>query len=340
VSNVVLIHGMRRPMRLTNAIGSAVSIPALALAVTAAGCQKTGDGSDGSATSGAGQVKTEKSKSAAKSDDDKMDAVTIKTTQVAGHIYMLEGAGGNIGVSAGADGVVLVDDQFAPLAPKILAAVQALGKGDPEFVINTHWHGDHTGGNPVFGAKASIVAHENVRKRLSTPQDRRGEVVEPLPAEGWPVVTFAESASLHMNGEEIRLVHFPSGHTDGDAIVFFTGANVVHMGDHFFSGRFPFVDTSSGGDPAGYAANVKSVLDQIKDDTKVIPGHGPLSTKADLAAFHQMLVDCIDAVQTAKQSGKSLADAQKAGLPAKYKSWGEGFINSDTWIETIYSSLK
>ncbi|HWM84951.1 MAG TPA: MBL fold metallo-hydrolase, partial [Kofleriaceae bacterium] len=166
----------------------------------------------------------ETTKSPAKKADDGMDKVEIKTTQVAGHIYMLEGAGGNIGVSAGEDGVVLVDDQFAPLVPKILAAVKVLGKGEPEYVINTHWHGDHVGGNVELGGKASIVAHENVRKRMSTDHNIRGEVVEATPAPGLPVVTYQQQVSLHMNGEEIRLVHFPRGHTDGDTVVFFTGA--------------------------------------------------------------------------------------------------------------------
>jgi glyoxylase-like metal-dependent hydrolase (beta-lactamase superfamily II) len=270
-----------------------------------------------------------------------MADVVIKTIPLSGGIYMLQGRGGNIGVSAGPDGVALIDDQFAPLVPKILEAVRALGKGDPKFVINTHWHGDHTGGNPELGAKATILAQENVRKRLAAPQDRGdGQMTEPTPPAGLPVVTFQQSVSLHMNGEEIRVMHFPHGHTDTDSVVFFTGSNVVHMGDHLFNGRFPFVDTSSGGDPVQYAANVKAILDQIKDDTKVIPGHGPLATKADLAAFHAMLVDTIKVVRAAKKAGKSLAEAQKAGLPEKYKTWGEGFIKPEVWIETIYKSIK
>lgn len=330
----------------------AITIAGILVSISLSGpaCQRSnegGDGSDGSegdrraeTKPAPGPGKVETTKSPAKPGDDNMDDVTIKTTHVVGNIYMLEGRGGNIGVSAGEDGVVLVDDQFAPLVPKILAAVAELGKGEPRFVINTHWHPDHSGGNPDLGGKASIVAHENVRKRLSTRQEGRGRVVEPMARPGLPVVTYQQSASLHMNGEEIRLMHFPRGHTDGDTIVFFTGANVVHMGDHFFSGRFPFVDTASGGDPVGYAANVKAVLDQIKDDTKVIPGHGPLGTKADLAAFHQTLTDTIKIVKDAKKAGKSLDQAKKAGLPEKYKSWGEGFIKTDVWIETIYTSAK
>ncbi len=335
----VMSMAVKRPLIATR-IGLA---SALTLSCFAGACQKTdappGDRpeKDKDRPAAAASVKT--TKSPAKPSDDQMKDVVIKTTAVAGPIYMLEGRGGNIGVSAGQDGVVLVDDQFLPLAPKIQEAVRALGKGDAKFVINTHWHGDHTGGNPEFGKTAPVIAHENVRKRVSTPQQLRGEVIEPLPAAGWPVVTFQQSASLHMNGEEIRLVHFPHGHTDGDTVVFFTGANVVHMGDHMFNGRFPFVDTESGGDPVQYAANVKAVLDQIKDDTRIIPGHGPLATRADLIAFHKMLVDTIETVRAGKKAGKSLADLQKAGLP-EYASYGAGFIKTDVWIETLYQSLK
>ncbi len=322
-------------------------------ALSAPACQRAKDSKEGkeetkeigtqagqaSPSPAAGSVQTTQSpaKPPAAGQDDN---VTIETTPVAGPIYMLKGRGGNIGVSAGADGVLMVDDQFAPLAPKIMEAVRALGKGEPEFVLNTHWHGDHTGGNTEFGQKAAIIAHENVRKRLSSTQQVMGTTVEAIPAVGWPVVTFQQSVSLHMNGEEIRVIHFPNGHTDGDSIIFFTGSNVVHMGDHFFNGKFPFVDLGTGGDPTKYAANVKSVLDQVKDDTKIIPGHGPLASKEDLAAYHAMLVDCIKIVRAAKKSGKSLADAQKAGLPDKYKSWGDAFIKQDMWIETIYNSLK
>ena len=157
-------------------------------------------------------------------------------------------------------------------------------------------------------------------------------------AAGLPTLTFEDTVSLHMNGEEVRVVHFATGHTDTDSIVFFTGSNVVHMGDHFFNGKFPFVDTESGGDPVQYTKNVKAVLDQIKDDTRVIPGHGALGTKADLAAFHAMLVETMDVVQKAKKAGKSLEEAQKAGLPEKYKGWDGGFIKLETWIKTLYEA--
>lgn len=271
---------------------------------------------------------------------DPMASVTIETTPVAGPVFLLVGAGGNIGVSAGDDGVVLIDDQFAPLAPKILAAVRALGHGDPEFVINTHFHGDHTGSNPILGESASIIAHENVRKRLASGRKVAGKVVEPMAPPGLPVVTFAESVSLHMNGEEIRVDHLPRGHTDGDSVVFFTGSNVVHMGDHFFNGAFPFIDVAGGGDVLQYERNVAAVLEKVGDDTKIIPGHGPLAGRAELVAFHDMLVETIGIVEKAKRAGKSLAAVQKAGLPAKYDALGKGFITTDAWIEAIYASVK
>jgi cyclase len=267
------------------------------------------------------------------------EAVPIVTVPVAGAVSMLEGAGGNVGVSAGPDGVLLIDAQFIQQVPGILEAVRALGKGEPELVINTHWHGDHTGGNPALGASAHIIAHQNVRRRLSTRQEVRGRVVEPLPHRGLPVVTFAESVTIHFNGEEIRVVHLPTGHTDGDSVVFFTGSNVVHMGDHFFAGRFPYVDVGSGGDPLQYTRNVASVLEQIDEGTRVIPGHGKLTDRAGLEEFHRMLVDTTEVVRAAKQAGRSLPQAQKAGLPAAYRGWGGGFITAEVWIETLYRSL-
>lgn len=266
--------------------------------------------------------------------------VEIKATKIAGNVYMLEGAGGNIGVSAGPDGILIVDDQYAPLSDKIRTALRLLAPGDLEFVLNTHWHGDHTGGNPAFGKEATIIAHENVRKRLSTEQTVFGEKVAPLPKEGLPVVTFGESLSIHFNGEEIKAVHFPHGHTDGDSVIFFTAANVVHMGDDFFVGRFPFVDLGSGGSVQGLIANIEKVLAQIPADARIIPGHGPLSTPADLKAYHGMLVETSGIVRTKMQAGKDLATIQKEGLPEEWKEWGSGFIKTEAWIGFIYESLQ
>jgi cyclase len=266
--------------------------------------------------------------------------VEIKVTKVAGSVYMLQGAGGNIGVSVGADGILIVDDQFAPLADKIRAALKTLGEGKLKFVLNTHWHGDHTGGNASFSTEAPIIAHTNVRKRLETDQKIRGEAIKAAPKEALPVITFDESLAVHFNGEEIRVIHFPHGHTDGDSVIFFTGSNVVHMGDDFFAGRFPFVDLDSGGSVEGAAANVGEVLKRVPADVKIIPGHGPLSTLDDLRLYHRMLTETIGLIRRKMAAGKTLDQLKAEGLPAEWQSWGTGFIKTDQWIETIYRSLS
>jgi glyoxylase-like metal-dependent hydrolase (beta-lactamase superfamily II) len=265
--------------------------------------------------------------------------VEIKVVPAAGNIYMLEGSGGNIGVSAGNDGILIVDDQYAPLAEKIRAALKGINQGPLKFVLNTHFHGDHTGGNPTFGAEAPVIAQENVRKRLAAGSVIHGNRTEPMVGPGLPVITFQDSVSVHFNGEEIRVIHYPHGHTDGDSVIFFTKSNVVHMGDDFFAGRFPFVDLESGGSVQGMTAGVEKVLAQIPADAKVIPGHGALSTVADLKAYHHMLVETAAIVQKQIKGRKTLAQIQAQGLPAEWKEWGSGFIDTKTWIETLYNSL-
>lgn len=261
-----------------------------------------------------------------------MSNVQIKATHVAGNIHMLEGQGGNIAVSTGPDGVLMVDDQFSPLAEKINAAIEKLDQGPIKFLLNTHHHGDHTGGNAYFGKKASIVAHANVRKRLGNDSK--------LAKEALPVVTFDQTASVHLNGEEIRLIHLGPGHTDGDSIIHFTKSGVFHLGDQFFNGRFPFVDLGSGGDVAGLLKNIEAAVKMIPDDAKIIPGHGALATKADLEKFRDMLVETTTLVTKAIAEGKSVADVKAAGLPEKYKDWGSGFINASRWLEISYNSLS
>jgi len=259
--------------------------------------------------------------------------IEIKAIPVAKNIYMLEGAGGNIGVSIGPDGNLMVDDQFAPLAPKIDAALQKLNPGKLKFLLNTHHHGDHTGGNAAFGAKeATIIAQSNVRQRLSGDANSRKEAL--------PVITFDHSASVHFNGEEIKLLHHGPGHTDGDSIIHFTSANVIHMGDLFFNGGFPFIDLNSGGSVTGYIKTVATVLEKIPPDARIIPGHGKLATVEDLKAFHAMLVETSGLVKKSLADGKSLDEIKTAGLPEKWKSFGTGFINTDRWIETIYNDAK
>jgi glyoxylase-like metal-dependent hydrolase (beta-lactamase superfamily II) len=266
--------------------------------------------------------------------------VEIKVIKAAGNVYMLQGAGGNIGVSVGTDGILIVDDQFAPLADKIRAALKTLGEGKLKFVLNTHWHGDHTGGNAQFSPEAPIIAHTNVRKRLESDQKVLGEAVKASPKEALPVITFDESLTVHFNGEEIRVIHFPHGHTDGDSVIFFSTSNVVHMGDDFFAGRFPFVDLDSGGSVEGAMKNVGEVLARLPANVKIIPGHGPLSTIDDLKLYHRMLTETIGIVRQRMSAGKTLAQIKREGLPAQWKEWGTGFIKTDTWIETIYKSLS
>ena len=267
--------------------------------------------------------------------------VEMKATKVAGNVYMLEGAGGNIGVSVGTDGILIVDDQFAPLADKIRAALKGLNQGKLRFILNTHWHGDHTGGNVSFGPEAPIIAHDNVRKRLSSEQriEFFKSTVPASPKEALPVITFNHSLSVHFNGEEIRAIHYPNGHTDGDSIIFFTTSNVVHLGDDFFSGTFPFVDVDNGGNVVGLAKNIGEIITKIPAGAKLIPGHGPLSTIDDLKLYHRMLLETTDAVRKKVAAGKTLDQIKTEGLPEEWKSWGAGFIKTDQWIELIHLSL-
>jgi glyoxylase-like metal-dependent hydrolase (beta-lactamase superfamily II) len=277
----------------------------------------------------------------ARAQGDDFSKVEIKPAKVAGSVWMLTGAGGNIGVSSGPDGLLIVDDQFLPLADKIKAALRGISPdGKLAFVVNTHWHGDHTGGNRVFGKEATIIAQSNVRKRLAAKQERPGRTIEASPKEALPVVTFEDGVTLWFNGEEIDVIHVPHGHTDGDAVIVFKGSNVVHMGDQFFNGTFPFIDVASGGDVAGYVKNVADLLARIPADAKVIPGHGPLGTVADLKKFHAMLTTTTDLVRAEVAKGMTLEEAKKAGLPEEWKPWATDFVSVEAWVETVYTSLK
>ncbi len=267
--------------------------------------------------------------------------VEIKATKVAGNVYMLQGSGGNIGVSVGDDGLLIVDDQFAPLADKIRAALKGLADKKLRFILNTHWHGDHTGGNIAFGPEATIIAHDNVRKRLATEQKSTvfNSTTPASPKEALPVITFNDSLSVHFNGEDIRAIHFPHGHTDGDSVIFFSASNVVHLGDDFFAGRFPFVDLESGGSVEGLIKNIGELVGKIPADAKLIPGHGPISTLDDLKSYHRMLQQTTEIVRGKIAAGKTLDQIKTEGLPAEWAPWGAGFIKTDRWVETIYKSL-
>ena len=271
---------------------------------------------------------------------DNQQDVQVKTTKVNGNVYMLQGRGGNVGALAGMDGILIVDDDYKQVSEKLAAALKELGSASPKYILNTHWHGDHTEGNHYFGKSSIILAHINVRKRLLDPPVIFGEKTAPYPAFALPVITYTESMSLHINGEEVRAVHFPNGHTDGDTIVFFKNANVVHLGDHFFVNRFPFVDLDSGGSVQGLINNIAALIQQIPADAKLIPGHGPVATLQDLKTYHQTLVDTSNLVQAEMKKNRSLEDIKKAGLPEKYKDWGSGFIKTDFWIDTVYRSYS
>jgi glyoxylase-like metal-dependent hydrolase (beta-lactamase superfamily II) len=270
--------------------------------------------------------------------------VVIKVHKVSGNVYMLEGQGGNIGVSVGDDGIVIVDDQYAPLADKIRAALKGITEKPVRFVINTHYHNDHTDGNAMFGRDATLVAHDNVRKRIQNGSvaGNGGSVRSEMPAGpavALPVVTFDHAVTLHMNGEDIRALHFPSGHTDGDSIVYFTKSKVVHMGDDFVTYGFPFVDFLSGGSVKGIIAACEGTMEQLPKDVKVIPGHGPLSTFDDVSRYVVMLKETTAAVSKGIKAGKTLEQLKQGKVLDPWKQFNGPFISADAFIETLYSEL-
>jgi len=270
-------------------------------------------------------------------------AVDIKAIPVAGTVTMLEGLGGNLAVSAGPDGLFMIDDQFAVMSDNIRKALSAIGQQPLRFILNTHWHGDHTGGNESFGKTgAVIVAQDNVRKRMSTEQFVKalGQTVPPSPAIALPVVTFAEAVSFHLNGDDINVFHVAPAHTDGDSVVVFKNANVIHTGDVYFNGLYPFIDVSSGGSINGTIAAAERVLNLADDKTRIIPGHGPLSDKKSLAAYRDMLVIVRDRVTAAIKDGKTLEQVQAMKPTADLDAvWGKGFLTPDQFVMIAYASL-
>lgn len=266
--------------------------------------------------------------------------VEIKAEQLAPGVAVLFGAGGNIGVSWGEDGTALIDDQFAPLTPKIEAAVARLGATPVKFLINTHWHFDHSGGNENLGkAGALIMAHDNVRIRLAQGAVTAGRTIPPAPKVALPVVTYEHGLSLHLNGEQVRTVFVGGGHTDGDSIVVWTKANVVHMGDMFVNGiGLPYIDLVSGGNALDLLASIEKALTFTNAETKIIPGHGPVAKQADLIAWRDMLKSVTGAVQAAVKAGRSL-DQIKAMKPAARWEVKDGFISGDAFTEAVYHSV-
>jgi glyoxylase-like metal-dependent hydrolase (beta-lactamase superfamily II) len=269
--------------------------------------------------------------------------VEIKAEKVAAGIYMLTGSGGNIGLSVGKSGTYVIDDQYAPLTDKILAAIRAITPDPVRFVVNTHWHGDHTGGNENMGkAGALLVAHENVRRRMSAEQLSASfnRSTPPSPEAALPVVTFTDAVTFHWNGDEIRVHHVPPAHTDGDSIVHFVKADVVHMGDLFFNGGYPFIDTSSGGRVDGVIAAAEQALAGIGERTRIIPGHGPLATRADLQAYRDVVKTLRDRIAKLKAEGKSRDEAVAARPTADHDAkWGTGFMKGDVFTGLVYDSL-
>lgn len=271
--------------------------------------------------------------------------VEVTSTDLGNGIFMLQGRGGNIGVLAGPDGVFVIDSQYADMSAANLAEIQAIAGANPTFLVNTHWHGDHTGGNVAFNeAGAMIFAHENVRARVSTDQTRvrNGEesVTAASPVAAWPIVTFPEAMTLHLNGQTIRLMHLPGAHTDGDTAVYFEEANVVHMGDVMFSGMFPYIDRSSGGTLDGYIAALDAAYDMTNEETVIIPGHGKVSARADIKALADVLRESKAAVAALVAEGMTAEEVITAGpLSELAETWATGFMTEDIFTGIIYADV-
>jgi len=275
--------------------------------------------------------------------DQDFSKVEIRTTPLTDHVYMLMGAGGNLAVSAGDDAVFLVDDQFAPLTEKIAAAIGKISPKPVKFVINTHWHFDHTGGNENLGKGGTLIfAHENVRRRMDSEQFIAFMNMKqpPSPKVALPVVTFTASMSFHLNGEEIRAIHVANAHTDGDAIIHFTRSDVIHMGDVFFNGMYPFIDASSGGSIDGMVAACDQGLALANDRTKIIPGHGPLGDRAQLREYRDMLATIAARIKPLVAAGRSVEQVVAAKPTAGFdEKFGKGFVGPDKFVEMVAGSL-
>ncbi|MBT5941987.1 MAG: MBL fold metallo-hydrolase [Rhodospirillaceae bacterium] len=270
--------------------------------------------------------------------------VQIKTIPVGGNVSMLMGAGGNIGVVAGEDGIFMIDDQFAPLTPKILAAVKKISTKPIHFLLNTHWHFDHTGGNTNIGKLGTtIVAHENVRSTMAVDQVLKAfkRTVPASPKIALPVITFNDTATFHLNGETIRIMHVPPAHTDGDSIVHFVKSNIIHTGDTFFNGFYPFIDVEHGGNIDGMIKAANITLGLANDQTKIIPGHGPLGNKQQLTAFRDMLIQARDAVKMSAKAGKTPEQiASSSAMKTLNAKWGNGFLKPHIFVKIVLGGMK
>jgi cyclase len=279
---------------------------------------------------------------AAHAQADRFAAVTIRTQPLTPNVAVLFGEGGNIGVSHGPDGTVLIDDQYAPLTPKIVAAVAALPATPVKFVINTHWHGDHSGGNENLGkAGAVIIAQDHVRQRMSTQQVSTflKRTSPPSPKAALPVITFDQSVTLHLNGDTIGVTHVPHAHTDGDALVKFQNANILHTGDVFVRYGLPFIDLDSGGSARGMIAAQDAILALADANTRIIPGHGEVATRADVIAFRTMLQTIVDRVEAGIKAGKTLAQIQAEKPAAEWDKNPKAFVTGDPFVAAVHASL-
>jgi cyclase len=258
-------------------------------------------------------------------------------------VYMLKGSGGNIGLLTGADGLLMIDDQFAPLSEKISKAVSSIDAGQVRFLVNTHIHGDHTGGNENFKKMGvTFIAHDFVRQRMmkESVNPRTNQAVPPRDKAAWPELTFSDRMNVHLNDEDIELYHFVNGHTDGDVVIRFVKANVYHTGDSFTRTSYPFIDQSNGGSVDGYITNVEKILALVDDNAKIIPGHGEVATKADLKAFRDMLVDIKTQIAGAMKKGKKVEDIPALNLTAKYDDvWGKGFVKGKDFALLVAQAL-
>lgn len=259
----------------------------------------------------------------------------ITTHKITDSIYMLEGRGGNIGLSVGEDGILIIDTQYANMSEPILDAIAKIKKGEIDFIINTHFHGDHTGGNKALGQEASVIGHTNVRVRMVG----RRDLSDPELRNSLPVITYDDNATVHFNGEDIELQHYSAGHTDSDSVVFFPKANVIHLGDHFFVDRFPFIDEPSGGDVSHYIENVRALIERTPKDATIIPGHGPLANLDDLKSFLKLLEDSTAYIQKGIDAGKDRETLRAEGLPEKWADAGTAFVNTNRWIDIVYKSF-
>ncbi|MFN8340539.1 MAG: MBL fold metallo-hydrolase [Cyclobacteriaceae bacterium] len=273
-----------------------------------------------------------------------MDTVKIRPQKLTDQVYMLKGAGGNIGLLRGKDGLILVDDQFAPLSDRIREAAKTIDPTAIRFLINTHIHGDHTGGNENFKRQGiTILAHDAVRDRMKTEQVNKAmnQTTPPRDPDAWPVVTFGSKMSIHLNDEDIDLIHIASGHTDGDIVVHFRNANVLHTGDAFVRYGFPFIDVSSGGSVNGFITSLDGILALINDQTRVIPGHGEVATKADVKLFRDRITRIRDEVAAALKKGMKVEDIAGLGITKDLDAdWGKGFVKGKDFVLMVAENLR